>query len=171
MKPLPVPKLASRQKGMLLIEVMVALLLFLVGILGLVKTMAMTQVAQTDAQFRTEAASLANEIVQTISLTAARGTTAAMFNTALQLYQHNPSQTADCAFSGAVSANSDVAAWTTKVQTNTTGLPGATAAMQQILVGNTATDFNRITVTLCWKSPNDRVARQHVFASYINENF
>ena len=110
-KPLRATKPAS-QGGMFLIEVLVALLLFVVGILGMVKAMAITQAAQTDAQIRTEAASLANEIVQTIWLTAPRGLSATDFNNSLLAFRHQPTAAlTGCSFSGNASTNAAVTAW------------------------------------------------------------
>jgi type IV pilus assembly protein PilV len=167
----------GKQSGMLLIEVLVALLLFAVGILGLVKAMAFAQAAQSDAQVRSDAAQFASEIVQTIWLTAPRGSNTSTFNTSLIAFEHQPSGAGTCAFSGTASSKASVTDWVDKVQNGSTAngnadrLPGATAAMQQITVGATAADFNRVTVTLCWKGPNDAVARQHVYSAYVNENF
>jgi type IV pilus assembly protein PilV len=167
----------AKQAGMFLIEVLVALLLFAVGILGLVKAMAVAQAAQSDAQVRSDAAQFASEIVQAIWLTAPRGSTAAAFKTALLEFQHQPSGAGTCDFSGSASGKAAVTTWVNKVKDGSTAngnadrLPGATAAMQQIIVDATAADFNRVTVTLCWKGPNDAVPRQHVYSAYVNENF
>jgi type IV pilus assembly protein PilV len=170
-------KPTAKQSGMLLIEVLVALLLFAVGVLGLVKAMAYAQAAQSDAQVRSDAAQFASEIVQTIWLTAPRGNSTTTFNTSLIAFEHQPSGVGTCAFSGSASSKAAVTDWVGRVQNGSSAnsfadrLPGATAAMQQITVGATAADFNRVTVTLCWKGPNDAVARKHVYSAYVNENF
>jgi type IV pilus modification protein PilV len=160
-----------KQGGMLLIEVMVAVLLFVVGILGMVKAMGVSQVAQADAQNRSEAANFASVIVQRMRVLADT-TSAAAFQTSLLTFQHQTSGT-NCAFSGAASANAAVTSWVTEVTTGTTThLPGSTAAMQQILVDTTAgTGFNKVTVTVCWKGPNDLQPRRHTFSAYVNQNF
>lgn len=157
---------------MLLIEVLVALLLFVLGILGLVGAMGYTQAAQTDARFRSDAAKLASDIVQNIRLTADRSTEA-NFETSLKSFEHQPTSTANCAFSGAASAQPEVTAWVSSATstTSTVVLPGATSAMQQILVDNSVSGLNKVAVTLCWKAPKDLAARKHVYSAYINENF
>jgi type IV pilus assembly protein PilV len=157
----------TKQKGMLLIEVMVALLLFVVGILGLVQAMSVSQSAQSDAQFRTDAATHASNIVQQIWLKVDH-TNAAAFNTSLAEFQHQNGG-ASCAFSGNASANADVTAWIAKVRSGSTALPGATAAMQQVRIDAAA--GNRVTVTLCWQGPKDTAPRKHVYSAYVNENF
>jgi type IV pilus assembly protein PilV len=161
------PTMCSKQRGMLLIEVMVALLLFVVGILGLVQAMNVSQSAQSDAQFRADAATHASNIVQQIWLRVDH-TTAAAFDTSLATFQHLNSGTA-CAFSGTASTNTDVTDWIAKVRTGSTALPGATAAMQQVRIDVAA--GNRVTVTLCWQGPKDTAPRKHIYSAYVNENF
>jgi hypothetical protein len=54
------------------------------------------------------------------------------------------------------------------VTAGSTGLPGSTAAMQQIVVDSTAGNYNRVTVNVCWKSPADNVTRRHTMTTYVN---
>ena len=53
---------ARRQGGFFLIEAMVAILIFALGILGLVAMGGTAVSSQSDAQYRTEAAGLADSI-------------------------------------------------------------------------------------------------------------
>jgi type IV pilus assembly protein PilV len=158
------------QKGMLLIEVLVAMLLFVVGVLGLVKAMAVSQSAQTDAQFRADAAKHASYIVQQIWLTAPRDNSTT-FSLGLADFQHQATTDSPCAFSGTASTNALVTDWVTAVQTGNERLPGATAAMQQVIVNTAAGGNNQVTVNLCWKGPNDTAPRRHTYSAYVNENF
>lgn len=64
MKKLPI--LHSRQRGMTLIEVLVSLLIFSLGFLGLIGMQARAIQISSDAQDRGRAALLANEIVSTM---------------------------------------------------------------------------------------------------------
>jgi type IV pilus assembly protein PilV len=160
----------KQQRGMLLIEVLVALLLFVVGILGLLKVLAISQSAQADAKYRAEAANLASVIVQRMRLTA-DNTSAASFSASLTSFQHLATTDSACAFSGTASTNTSAVAWVAEVRNAATGLPGSTATMQQVLVDTTAgTGYNKVTITLCWKSPNDKAARRHSYSAYVNEN-
>ena len=44
--------------------------------------------------------------------------------------------------------------------------------MQQVLVDTTdGTGFNKATVTVCWKGPNDIQPRRHTYSAYVNANF
>ena len=163
-------KRIHKQGGMLLIEVMVAVLLFVVGILGMVKAMGVSQVAQADAQNRSEAANFASVIVQRMRVMADTSN-AANFQTSLQAFRHQTSGS-NCAFSGTASSNAAVTSWVNDVTTGSGRLPGSTAAMQQILVDTTpATGYNKVTVTVCWQGPNDLQPRRHTFSAYVNQNF
>lgn len=164
-------KLPKKQGGMLLVEVLVALLLFVVGILGMVKAMGVSQVAQADAQSRAEASNFASVIVQTMRVTA-DNSSAANFNASLLAFQHQPDTDSACTFSGTASTNASVTGWVADVRTGAGRLPGSTAAMQQVLVDTTAgTGNNKVTVTICWQGPNDNAARRHTYSAYVNQNF
>ena len=49
----------------------------------------------------------------------------------------------------------------------TPGLPGATTVNQQILVNGAGT-FNRVEITLCWRTANDNAMRRHTLVTYVN---
>ncbi len=163
-------KSENRQKGMLLVEVLVALLLFVVGILGLVKAMGISQKAMADTASRSESSTFASDMVQKIRVAADTSSLAA-FQTSLQSFQHLEISTSPCVFSGTPSANALVTAWATDVQSGPHHLPGSSASMQQILVDTSATGFNKITVTVCWKGPNDTHLRRNTYSAYVNANF
>lgn len=158
-----------QQAGMFLIEALVGIMLFMIGILGLVGLSAFAIAAQSDAQYRTEAANIASQITQEAWVNVDRtGATpqlrATALKTSLLTFRHNTSGEA-CNFSGNASGNTAVTGWLTSARK----LPGATTAMQQILVDtDETTGFNRMTVTVCWKVPSNPVARQHVLATYVN---
>lgn len=160
----------KQQRGILLIEVLVALLLFVIGILVLIKVMSISQSAQADAQSRSEAASFASAIVQKMRVTADH-TNATTFKTSLEGFQHLTTTDSSCAFSGTASANALVVAWVADIRTGAAHLPGSTAVMQQVLVDTTATGFNKVTVTICWKGSSDIQPRRHTYSAYVNANF
>lgn len=164
-----ISKIPKQQAGMLLIEVLVAVLLFVVGIMGMVKAMGVSQVAQADAQNRSEAANFASLIVERMRVLA-DNSNAANYQTSLLTFQHKAAGTA-CAFTGAASGNAAVTSWVSDVQTGAGHLPGSTAAMQQILVDTSVTGYNKVTVTVCWQGPNDLQPRRHVYSAYVNQNF
>ena len=61
-------RLAPSQGGFFLIEAMVAILIFALGILGLVAMGGTAVSSQSDAQYRTEASSLADAIAGEVAL-------------------------------------------------------------------------------------------------------
>jgi type IV pilus assembly protein PilV len=167
-----VPASAMRQGGFFLIEALIAILIFSLGVLGLVAMGGAAIAAQSDAQYRTEAAALADEIASKISLNVDRlnagnayASPAASIAATLAPFQHQANGV-NCAFNGDVSIDPVVQAWVTKVTTPGSGLPGATATSQQIRI-DTA-NFNRISVTICWQAPQDRAVRQHTLITYVN---
>lgn len=162
-------KNARQQGGFLLIEGMIAILIFVLGILGLVAMGGTAMSSQSDARARTDAAALADSIANTIVLNVDRANVATSLNT----FAHQPAGT-DCGgFSGAASTQPDVVAWLARVTTTGTGLPGlpgATTANQQIAVDTSAGGFNRVTITVCWQAPTDTAMRKHTLVTYVNVN-
>ena len=146
------------QRGSMLLEALIALLLFSMGILGLMGMQAIAVKNSADAKYRTEAAFLANQII---------GQMWADNPVNLPAYAHNPTTNANCNFGGAASANANVTAWLGDASTRGTvtgSLPGATSALQQITIGA----GNVVTVTVCWLGPQETVAHNYVAVAQIN---
>ena len=162
-------KRRSSQSGMLLIEAMVAVLIFALGILGLVAMGGAAVNAQSDAQYRTEAANLADAIAGEIQLATTRNNAGEVVPTSLGNFSHFEGG-GDCLFSGSPATDARVQALA-----DSSPLPGAivsgTQRTQQILVSTAAASSpapNRVQITVCWKSNNDTVRRQHVLVTYVN---
>ncbi|MEO8057727.1 MAG: hypothetical protein ABI671_05335 [Burkholderiales bacterium] len=159
----------------MVIEALVAILIFSLGILGLVAMGSAAIGAQSDARFRTDAAALADEIANQMAVKAARDTNHIsagpdlVLQASLLTFAHLPTGIpgpGGCNFSGTPSANLVAQQWVTDVLTGPRRLPGATAATQQIVV--TTANFNRIDITVCWQAPNDQAMRRHTLVTYIN---
>jgi len=148
------PTIRRQQAGLLLMEVLVALLLFVVGILGLLNAMGISQRALADSSSRSESSAFTSDILQKIRM-AVDTSSMANFQTSLQSFQHLPTTTGHCSFSGAPSTNPLVSNWVDSVRNGPQRLPGSDATMQQILVDTSATGFNKVTVTVCWQGPKD----------------
>ncbi len=180
----------SRQtnRGSMLIEALVALLIFSLGILAMMSVSRVAVSAQSDAIIRTEAARLANEIAQQMWLRVDRsaGSDKAVFKDALKTFEYQPAGD-NCEFSGSTASATKTATelpvgtaigeWLSKVKTltATSGLPGSIDTYQQIKVESDPVDAdgkpagqNQVTINLCWKSPTDTVARQHTLMTQIN---
>lgn len=157
------------QGGFFLIEALVAILIFAIGVLGMVAIGGTAIGAQTDARVRTDAATLAEGLASDIVLNVDRSSLA-NFQNSLLTYQHQPVG-ANCAFAGPATANANAVAWLGRVTTvgpGLPGLPGATAASQQVSINVGAGGFNRVQITMCWRGPSDQAMRQHVYVTYIN---
>ena len=169
---------APRQGGFFLIEAMVAILIFALGILGLVAMGGTAVSSQSDAQYRTEAAGLADSIASEIALSITRTDQTTKAAT-LAAFAHQPdppptTSPAPCVFDtgGAITANP-----TTQGVVNllnraanlaaAPGMPGASAEQQQIFI-DTADGFNRVVITLCWRTASDGAWRRHTLVTYVN---
>jgi type IV pilus modification protein PilV len=158
-----------KQSGFFLIEALVAILIFSLGVLGMVALGGTAMGAQTDARYRTDAAALADEMASAIVVNVARDS-GANFTASLNQFQHRPTGVA-CNFSGAATGQASALAWLARVATQGNGLPGlpnATVNNQQILVDTSATGFNRVQITVCWQAPNDQAMRHHTLVTYVN---
>ena len=159
------------QQGVMLIEALIGILIFSIGILALIAMQASAISAQSDAQFRTEASNLADRLVNKLWVNVDR-TNAATIQTALSGatgFVHQPTEASWCNFSGAASTSSIVTDWVDDVTINpSTRLPGATASMVSVAVDTSASGYNKVKVSICWKAPSESVARKHQIVTHIN---
>lgn len=116
-----------RQSGMMLLEAMVAILVFSLGVLALVALQASAIKLSTDAQYRSEAALLANDIIGQMWITdRSTATLQTNFNTGGATYN----------------------AWLPRVQAT---LPGTVTAPPTIVV-----DAQGVaTITINWLAPSE----------------
>ncbi|MBP7566732.1 MAG: hypothetical protein KA795_12050 [Burkholderiaceae bacterium] len=165
----------SHQGGMILLEALMAMLIFSLGILGLVGVSGIAIGAQSDAQYRTDANALATELAQRIWLATDRTSTTTL-RESLAGFQHRPTENTDdpCHFTGdeatnvgTVNAGTIVEEWITRVREGDRRLPGAEADMQSIVVDTDADGFNRVQITVCWKAGAD-VPRRHTYVTLVN---
>lgn len=161
----------QKQSGVFLLEALIAILIFSLGILGMVAMGGTAIAAQSDAQYRTEAANFASEISANIALNVDRtdipGT--------LVNFAHLPTPAGYCNFAGAASANPVVVTWVDRVRgavAGVNGLPGATTSSESVQIDVAPNSGNRVTVTVCWRSPSTSGLgepwHRHVLVSYIN---
>lgn len=156
----------AAQGGSFLIEALLGILIFSLGILALVGMQASAISAQSDARYRIEAANLTEQLLNNIWLNVDRSSTTNL-QTSLAAYAHQTSGTL-CNYSGTASSNAIVTTWATAVTAAGTGLPGATSSMLQVNVDTTATGFNRVSVTVCWMPPKATAASRHTVVTYVN---
>lgn len=158
----------GRQQGVFLLEALIGILIFSFGILTMVGMQAVAINTQSDTQYRMEASKRAEEITNQISLNVDR-TSSATIQTSLAGFAHNATGAmSSCAFSGGASTNALVTAWANALTSGTTALPGTSASMLQITADTTSTGFNKVLVTVCWRTPKDPAARRHSVATFVN---
>ena len=165
------------QHGSFLLEALIGILIFSLGVLAMIALQASAIAVQSDAQYRIEAANLADQILGQINLNVAHDSlTGNVDTTDLLTFSHQPvggttecsSGGADCCnFSGAESTNALVTSWADAVNaTASTRLPGSTSAMQQITISTA--NSNRATIVICWQVPKDPRPRFHRVIAYVN---
>lgn len=157
-----------RQQGFFLLEALVAILIFSLGVLGMIAMGGAAIAGQSDAQVRTEAAALAAELAGQIALNVDR-TGETQLAASLPRFEHQGTIAAGsyCTFTGAASADPIILAWQAKV-VGAGGLPGAAAAFQSVHVDTTATGYNSVQISMCWQAPNDTGKRRYVTTVYVN---
>jgi len=144
------------QGGAMLLEALVALLIFSVGILGMVGMQTAAIQNSAAAVYRSEASYLANQIIATMWAD----------KNNLSTYALNAGNTG-CTQGNSSAGNNNITNW---LQNDVVRLPGAAAAsgvtgwQQQIVIGAS----NLVTVTICWQAPKDNSAHNIVTAAQIN---
>jgi type IV pilus assembly protein PilV len=132
----------------MLLEALIGILIFSLGILAMVSMQAVGIKLATDSRDRAEAATLASQLVGEMWVNRA----------ALASYQ----------FSGTGTAPAALTNWMTQV---VAALPDAAANQPIITVGASplgASVGTQTTVTLRWKNPTDTTVHQYVMTAYIN---
>ena len=138
--------LRNAQSGVMLLEALIGILIFSLGILAMVSMQAVGIKLATDSRDRAEASNLAGQLVGEMWLDRA----------ALATYQY-PGGTAPA-----------LATWVAQVNA---ALPDAAANPPIVTVGASplgAAVGTQTTVTLRWKSPTETTVHQLVMTAYIN---
>jgi len=124
---------AASQSGVMLIEVMIAILIFALGVLGIVSLQAASVSQISDAKYRSDASFLANQLFATMWVSdRAVGTLQSNFNTGNPAYL----------------------TWKNKV---TGSLPGVASKPPEVVVSNDGI----ATVTVYWLPPSAAAGTEH----------
>ncbi|MCU0869360.1 MAG: hypothetical protein MUF30_07100 [Burkholderiales bacterium] len=139
------PPRVSRQRGVMLIEALLGILIFSLGIMALIGLQAQSIRNSSEAKYRADASFLADQIIGRIW--AGRYTAGNVFDPTP--FQHRPGG-AICAPTGSDSAHVGVTTWTQNVARL---LPDAGAARQSIAIDrDVTTNTAQVTVRMCWVS-------------------
>lgn len=128
----------ATQRGSILLEGLIAILIFSFGILALVGMQAAAIKSTSEAKYRTDASFLANQLVGQMWADN-RATMASNYQTGGSVYN----------------------TWKTQVEAT---LPGATANPPTVVVGAN----NQVTVTVRWQAPSESAAHRFVLVAQIN---
>lgn len=146
-----------KQQGVMLLEALVGVLIFSIGILGMVSMQAAAIQNSASAGYRTEASYLANQIISTMWADKDN----------LPSYVLNSGNTS-CVSGDSNSSNANVFNWlnhdVARLPGNTPATGGVSGLQQKIEVGA----GNVVTVTLCWKSPKDNTTHNFIAKAQIN---
>lgn len=126
------------QGGVMLLEALIAILIFSIGILGVVGLQATAVQQSTEARYRSEAAHLAEQLIGTMW-------TSNRTVAALQTQFNTCADAATC---------SGYQAWFTKVRATLPGVIAASPTEPAVNVDGSGI----VTITLFWRSPGDSTA-------------
>ena len=131
------------QRGIVLIDAMVAIVIFSIGVLGMVELQAAAIKLSSDAKYRSDAAMATEQVIA-------------------QMWASDPA-----ALSARFKSPEGAAykAWkdTVTAVTAQSGLPGASAKPPTIEV----TADNIVTVTVYWQAPGDAAYHQYVSTTHV----
>ena len=139
-----------QQQGVVLLEALIGILIFSLGILALVAMQAISVSTVSNARYRTEAAFLANEIIAAAWVD--RGA--------------NYANLATYAVSSGTATNPNTQAWVAKVNAL---LPGTAALPPDIAIATPAAGGRQMTVTIRWRAPDAVTASNHVAVAFISD--
>ena len=154
----------GKQSGAMLIEVLIAILIFSVGILGIVGLHASTVKASTDAKYRSEASLLANELI-------GRMWVSDRVQSTLQTAFASNTGTAyeAWAWAGTSGGTQSAPALGTVLQT----LPGAQSNLPTVVIAAvpavvaSSLPTSLVTITIYWQAPSETTRHSYVAVAQI----
>lgn len=136
-------KAGIRQRGATLLEALIGILIFSIGILALVGMQALAIKHMSDAKYRSDAAFFANEIIG-------------------QMWVNRGNLGTTYAFGGSGTPPPAIDGWVTSIRN---GLPGVTASANLPIITVVGTT---VTVTVRWQLPGGADVHRHITMAYIN---
>ena len=131
-----------QQRGAALLEALIGILIFSIGILGLVAMQSMAVKQMADAKYRSDASFLANQIIGKM--------------------WGNRANLATFAYPGSGTPPTSIAAWVTDIQNTMPGSTSATNLPVIVVAGN------QVTISIFWQTPNAVTRNNYVSIAYIN---
>lgn len=140
---------APKQGGAALLEVLIAILIFAFGILGLVGLQANSISFLSDARDRVDASALASELASTLRVS-------------------NPDSLTTLAYAGTGTPPSSLSNWFTKLENRLPGTsaddarPIITVAQTPITYGSVTENVYTVSITVRWKPPTGTVHKHRL---------
>lgn len=145
------------ERGSSLLEALVAIVLFSIGLLGLIGLQAVSIKSTSDAKYRADAALLANQIIGQMWVDRAN----------IDSYAHF-SGGAACNFSNAASGLTTVTNWVAEINRVLPRASLGNAQIAQIALTTPIANTRQVTVTVCWQSPQENTPHNFVTTAHIN---
>ena len=139
-----------QQEGVMLLEALIGILIFSLGVLALVAMQAISVSTVSNARYRTEASFLANEILSQVWVD--RGA--------------NYANVASYAVTGGVGASVPAQNWVNKVNQL---MPSSNAFPPTVDVVTPASGGRQVTVTIRWKAPEAIDVSNHTAVAFISD--
>lgn len=174
---------SGRQRGVMLLEVLVSIVIFSIGILAMISMQAASIATQADAQYRVEAGRLVDQLIANIRISVTHdATTGAVNTTNLDTFAHRASTVAStattCPFGNtANTTNPIVTDWIAAVRGLDAGgnpilgkgLPGnVDDTTQEVVIDHSTAGINQVRVTVCWKAPGENTYHMHRVFAYVD---
>ena len=139
-----------QQEGVMLLEALIGILIFSLGVLALVAMQAVSVSTVSNARYRTEASFLANEILSQVWVD--RGA--------------NYANVANYAVAGGVGASVPAQNWVDKVNQL---MPSSNAFPPTVAIAAPAAGGRQVTVTIRWKAPEATDVSNHTAVAFISD--
>lgn len=134
----------TNQAGVVLLEVLVALLIFSFGILGLVGLQTASVRNISESQYRVEAALWAETLIA-------------------QMRIADPLTRSSNFATGGGTTTTGYTAWKNLVTSSAGGLPGAAANAPTVTIAG-----NAVAITISWRAPSDSATHQYITATQLD---
>jgi type IV pilus assembly protein PilV len=141
---------ARQQEGVMLLEALIGILIFSLGVLALVAMQAVAVSTVSNARFRTDASFLANEIIGQIWVDRGVG-----YN-----------NVANYTVTGGVGSSTPAQNWVNKVNQL---MPSSTAYPPTVVIASPASGGRQVTVTVRWKAPQAVDVSNHTAVAFISD--
>ncbi len=107
----------NSQRGVFLLEVLIAIVIFAIGILAMISMQAVSIAAQNDSQYRAEAEHLIDQLTSQMRMAVAHDTTTGNVDaTSFATFSHQPTTTSRCSYTGTASSVTFIADWINTVK-------------------------------------------------------